>query len=117
MLYLSFYLLIALISIYAIKPKSNKLVLLSSILVPISIFIAQILIFLLIFSSYEAGSKSANAILPAILSGFVIYFQLVKKMQSPGRLKFPIILVVAIALSLIIGIYTLILEYQINQFI
>jgi len=77
---LGVFLLIAFISKSVINPKNKTQVWLSSVLIPLVAFV----IFALIYGDghfgYLAGVAMAQCFLPALTSGFFIYFQLKKKL-------------------------------------
>jgi hypothetical protein len=115
MIQLFIFLLIALISLYAISPSSKTQVWLSAVLIPLGVLLVYILILIIDSSYYQAGAATARAFLPAIISGFVIYFSLKQKFENENRMKFPVALVIVIAITLIIGIIQLTLQYSIQH--
>jgi len=111
------FLLIALISTYSIKPTDKSKIWISAILVPLIGLIIYGLIIYLALSAYFAGQEIAMSIIPAIISGIVIYFQGKKKIENENIVKFPIVLVIFIGISLIGSIVQYTLETKNRKFI
>lgn len=117
MLILFFFLLIALIAIYVITPKNTTQLWLITILVPLSMVILYTLTMGItnstnISSAYIAGGAMAKTLVPAIIVGFVIYYQLKKKIKNEDKVKFPTYLVIIMGVILLIGIIMAVVEYQ-----
>lgn len=117
MLILFFFLLIALIATYVITPKTKTHLWLSVILVPLSMVILYTLTMGItnstnISSAYIAGGAMAKTLVPAIIVGFVIYYQLKKKIKNEDKVKFPTYLVIIMGVILLIGIIMAVVEYQ-----
>jgi len=111
------FLLIALISTYSIKPTDKSKIWISAILAPLIGLIIYGLIIYLAKSAYFAGQEIAMSIIPAIISGIVIYFQGKKKIENENIVKFPIVLVIFIGISLIGSIVQYTLETKNRKFI
>ncbi|NHB70392.1 hypothetical protein [Perlabentimonas gracilis] len=104
MKYLFVFLLASFISTYLIKPSKNNLIAYSFI-VPITTFILCALFIFISMHSYFAGQEIAKLILPSFISGLIVYYNLKKKVKNENRVQFPILLITAIIISLIISIY------------
>lgn len=111
------FLLIALISTYSIKPTDKSKIWISSILIPLIGLIVYGLIIYLTKSAYFAGQEISMSLIPAIISGIVIYFQGKKKIENENIVKFPIVLVIFIGISLIGTIVQYTLETKNRKFI
>lgn len=111
------FLLIALISTYSIKPTDKSKIWISAILIPLISLIIYGLIIYLLKSAYFAGQEIAMSFIPAIISGIVIYFQGKKKIENENTVKFPIVLVVFMGISLIGTIVQYTLETKNRKFI
>lgn len=121
MLALFLFLLIALIVIYVISPKTKTHLWLSAVLVPLSMVILYSLISGIsnstnISSAYVAGSAMTTTLLPAIIVGFVIYFQLKKKLANEGKVKFPVFLVIVMGIALVVGIIMVVVEHKTESY-
>ena len=121
MLILFFFLYIALIAIYVITPKNTTHLWLSVILVPLSMVILYTFFYTVtmgitnstnISSAYIAGGAMVKTLVPAIIVGFVIYYQLKKKIKNEDKVKFPTYLVIIMGVILLIGIIMAVVEYQ-----
>lgn len=111
------FLLIALISAYSIKPTDKSKIWISAVLIPLISLVVYGLIMYLVKSSYFAGHEIAMSIIPAIISGIIIYFQGKKKIENENIVKFPIVLVIFIGISLIGTIVQYTLETKNRKFI
>lgn len=111
------FLLIALISAYSIKPTDKSKIWISAILIPLISLIVYGLIIYYTKSLYLAGEEIAMSFIPAIISGIVIYFQGKRKMENENIVKFPIVLVIFIGISLIGSIVQYTLETKNRKFI
>src|SRR5690554_889785 len=105
---LSFYLIVAFFSYYNFSPKRKTALWKYAVLIP---FIKS-LIFLAyydysnpIYSWFEIGIAVRECFIPIIISGFVIYFLLKKKIVNEGATKFPAILFVFIIITFGLGLY------------
>ncbi len=117
MLILFFFLFIALIAIYVITPKNTTHLWLSVILVPLSMVILYTLTMGItnstnISSAYIAGGAMVKTLVPAIIVGFVIYYQLKKKIKNEDKVKFPTYLVIIMGVILLIGIIIAVVEHK-----
>jgi len=110
------FLLIALISTYVIKPTNKSRIWVSTFLVPLVTLIIYGLIIGLVLSPYVSGKEVIMSVVPAIIAGIVIYFQMKKKFENENIVKFPIVLVVFIGLSLIGSIVQYTLETKTRKF-
>jgi len=111
------FLLIALISTYSIKPTDKSKIWISAILIPLIGLIVYGLIIYFAKSAYFAGQEIAMSFIPAIISGIVIYFQGKKKIENENIVKFPIVLVIFIGISLIGSIVQYSIETKNRKFI
>lgn len=111
------FLLIALISAYSIKPTDKSKIWISAVLIPLISLVVYGLIMYLVKSSYFAGHEIVMSIIPAIISGIIIYFQGKKKIENENIVKFPIVLVIFIGISLIGTIVQYTLETKNRKFI
>ena len=111
------FLLIALISAYSIKPTDKSKIWISAVLIPLISLVVYGLIMYLVKSSYFAGHEFVMSIIPAIISGIIIYFQGKKKIENENIVKFPIVLVIFIGISLIGTIVQYTLETKNRKFI
>jgi hypothetical protein len=117
MLHLFAFLLIAFVSIYAIKPKNKIQIWLSSVLIPLCAMIIYGVFTAAtnssnISSAYVAGGEMAKCFLPAIIAGAFIYFLLKKKFANENKVRFPIVLAILMGIALIGGIISKTLEYK-----
>lgn len=95
------FLLIALISICAVKPTDKSKIWISAVLIPLVCLIIYGVIACISKSAYNAGKEVGMAVIPAVISGIIIHFQLKRKFKNDNVVKFPVVLVVFIGLSLI----------------
>jgi hypothetical protein len=96
------FLALALLITYAIEPKTKTKILLNAIFFPFLVF----LVFLSAAyrssnSFYWVGVVIIWTVLPALLSGFVIFSQLKRKFNNDNNVKFPLVLIIFVVLSLI----------------
>jgi hypothetical protein len=70
-----------------------------------------------ISSAYIAGGEIGKCLIPAIIAGLFIYFQLKKKFENENKMKFPLVLVILMSIALVAGIITKSLEYKNKRFI
>ncbi|TCN68884.1 hypothetical protein [Acetobacteroides hydrogenigenes] len=111
------FLLIALISTYSIKLKDKSKIWIIAIVIPFFSLIVFGVIISIVKSAYFAGHEIGMSLIPAIISGIVIYFQIKKKIKSENIVKFPILLVIFIGISLIGSIAQYALETKNRIFI
>lgn len=108
---LSFFLIVALFSYYRFHPKSK--IALWKYTLSIPLIISSIYLFHLYANTFASTYNRAYiiakqfrpCIIPAIISGFVIYFLLKKKLKNGGVTKFPKILVAFIIITAGLGIF------------
>ena len=121
MLQLSIFLVLVLIVYYVVKPKKMIQVWLSAIIIPlcsITIYGLTAYIYFQYFtntdisSSYLTGKTTAKCILPTIISGVILFFMLKNKIKNNNSTKLPIILIVAIIISLVVFTIQSVLEYR-----
>jgi len=122
MLALFAYLLIAFISAYCFTPKNKTALWVYALLIPLTV--SALYLFYLygttsggIFrkASYLVGKKFASCVIPTIICGVIIYFQLRKKMNHEGKVKFPKILFAFIIIALGLGLYQNYLEEEVRK--
>lgn len=103
------FLLMAFISIYTIKPSYKFQIWLSAILIPIVGIIIEVFHGVTVDNSNIsygsiAGEQTAKSLIPAIISGYIIYSQLKKKFENKNKVKFPLFLVIFVGLSLFFAV-------------
>lgn len=119
MISLFLYLLLASFVIYTTQPESKLSVWFHAISLPL-IFNGLYLLFLYStiegtyfqHQSYLVGREFRSCIIPSIICGLIIYFQLNKKFKNKGKLKFPKLLILSIIIVLGIGVYQRYVENQ-----
>ena len=105
------------------RPKNTTQLWLITILVPLSMVILYTFLVYYaitigitnstnISSAYIAGGAMVKTLVPAIIVGFVIYYQLKKKIKNEDKVKFPTYLVIIMGVILLIGIIMAVVEYQ-----
>src|SRR5690606_10816386 len=111
---LSFYLIVAFFSYYYFSPKKKTALWKYAILIPLITSVIYIIYSYASndYNSFKAGQAFSYSIIPTIISGFVIYFLLKRKLINEGINKFPIILFVLIIITFGLGIYQ---NYQTEQ--
>ena len=126
MLQLFIFLILALIVYYVVKPEKPNQIWLSAIFIPLCGIIAYSLVAYLYFAnfantnialSYLTGGATGKCLIPAIISGVVIFFLLKRKKKNENITKFPLILAIFIGISLIGAIVTAVLEYRNEKFV
>ena len=116
MVYLFVFLLIILITVYAIHPTNKTQIGLGAVFVPLG---ALLFYGLLYISSFEYSYSYATAeigmcLLPTLISGLVIYFLLKKKFENENKVKFPTVLVVFMGIAVVVSIIDMYLKYNIQ---
>lgn len=81
------------------NPKNNKGILLNSIFIPLIGLIIYTLRIYYKESVFKAGEALGLSFIPAIISGFFIYFGLIKKSNKLPRKYYPIFLIVIACLA------------------
>lgn len=104
------FLFIAFVSRYFIKSTSTSRIWIKAVLIPFVSLIAYILTVSFVEGPYVGGQVFVSSVLPAIISGFIIYFQIKRKTQNKDLVYHTIILLIFMVLSLIYTIYQHIME-------
>lgn len=97
---------ISLAIIYLSSFKSKRDIVLTSIFVPLSYFFITILLLSSSYGSYYAGQRIAGSIIPIVLSGFLLYNNLICKLNNKSKTPFILIcLAVLFFVFFIVEIY------------
>lgn len=98
------FLLVALIITYVGKPNDKSSALRFAITIPIVSLFIYISVFIMTGNSYRLGQELIMSIIPAIISGIIIFHQMRKKIERENKVELPGVLVLFVVLSLTITI-------------
>lgn len=114
---LSIYLMASFFSGYAFLPNNKASLWKYAILIPLIVSLIYLAYSFTSndFNSYKAGQTFAGCVIPAIISGVVIYFLLKKKLENGGVTKFPKILVAFIIITAGFGIFQTYMENSLKR--
>ena len=113
---LAIFLTVSLISLIVFKPKEIRDIRIYSFLIPLGLFSLIIIGYASLWGAYYAGQAIVQSILPLIISSSILFWGLKNKSQSE-KLKFPVLLLIAMLITWGIDGYTYYLKSKINDFI